>query len=72
MLPYTHEKFTAAIPYSTDIHARLNALVHDRKTLQTEGYKFQSFGDDEIRRMWRCRDCHGIFHSLVPYSPDFD
>lgn len=60
-LPYHHEKYAAPIPYSVDFHTRLNALVHDQKTLQNEGYKFQSFGEDEIRRMRRCRDCHGRY-----------
>ena len=50
-LPFNHHKYTSPIPYSVDLHSRLNALVHDRKTLTTEGYKTQPFGEDEIRRM---------------------
>ena len=67
-LPFNHHKYTSPIPYSVDLHSRLNALVHDRKTLTTEGYKTRPFGEDEIRRMWRCRDCHGTYYFSFLFS----
>lgn len=57
------------IPYSAAYHARLAALVHDPHMLKVEGYKMESFGDEEILRFERCRDCHGISFLSFSFTP---
>ena len=52
------------IPFNFSYMRQLLSLVHAEEVLQSSGYKRSAFSMGELKRLRRCRNCHGKQISL--------